>query len=84
MNTRGMMTLGFDNNDLANGITLSSLFMPEDLERLMSELSGLTSPGQITLMSMSRKQAEKESDGTLSRRSDYHQEQGNRLQVCPD
>ncbi|HQL45332.1 MAG: PAS domain S-box protein [Bacteroidales bacterium] len=48
MNTRGMMTLGFDNNDLANGITLSSLFMPEDLERLMSELSGLTSPGQIT------------------------------------
>lgn len=39
MNTRGMMTLGFDNNDLANGITLSSLFMPEDLERLMSELS---------------------------------------------
>jgi PAS domain S-box-containing protein len=48
MNTQGMMTLGFDNNDLANGVTLSSLFMPDDLDRLMRELSGLTRPGQIT------------------------------------
>lgn len=47
MNTRGMMTLGFDNNDLANGITLSSLFMPNDLERLKRELSSLTTHGQI-------------------------------------
>lgn len=35
MNTQGMMTLGFDNNDLASGVTLSSLFMPDDLDRLM-------------------------------------------------
>lgn len=48
MNTQGMMTLGFDNNDLARGVTLSSLFMPDDLDRLMRELSGLTRPGQIT------------------------------------
>ena len=48
MNTQGMMTLGFDNNDLASGVTLSSLFMPDDLDRLMRELSGLTGPGQIT------------------------------------
>ncbi len=48
MNTQGMMTLGFNNNDLANGVTLSSLFMPDDLDRLMRELSGLTGPGQIT------------------------------------
>lgn len=48
MNTQGMMTLGFDNNDLARGVTLSELFLPEDLDRLMRELSGLTMPGQIT------------------------------------
>ena len=48
MNTQGMMTLGFDNNDLAKGVTLSSLFLPDDLDRLMRELSGLTRPGQIT------------------------------------
>ncbi|MCU0457557.1 MAG: PAS domain S-box protein [Bacteroidales bacterium] len=48
MNTQGMMTLGFDNNDLAKGVTLSSLFLPDDLDRLMRELSGLTKPGQIT------------------------------------
>ena len=48
MNTQGMMTLGFDNNDLAKGVTLSELFMADDLDRLMRELSGLTKPGQIT------------------------------------
>jgi len=48
MNTQGMMTLGFDNNDLTKGVTLASLFMPDDLDRLMRELSSLTSPGQIT------------------------------------
>jgi PAS domain S-box-containing protein len=48
MNTQGMMTLGFDNNDLARGVSLPELFMPEDLDRLMDELSGLTKPGQIT------------------------------------
>ncbi|MRR21570.1 PAS domain S-box protein [bacterium] len=48
MNTQGMMTLGFDNNDLTKGVTLSSLFLPDDLDRLMRELSGLTRPGQIT------------------------------------
>lgn len=48
MNTQGMMTLGFDNNDLTRGVTLSELFLPEDLDRLMRELSGLTMPGQIT------------------------------------
>jgi PAS domain S-box-containing protein len=48
MNTQGMMTLGFDNNDLASGVTLASLFLPDDLDRLMRELSGLTRPGQIT------------------------------------
>jgi PAS domain S-box-containing protein len=48
MNTQGMMTLGFDNNDLTRGISLSDLFLPEDLDRLMRELSDLTKPGQIT------------------------------------
>ncbi len=48
MNTQGMMTLGFDNNDLTRGISLSDLFLPEDLDRLMRELSDLTRPGQIT------------------------------------
>jgi len=48
MNTQGMMTLGFDNNDLAKGVKLSDLFMPDDLDRLMRELSSLTGPGQIT------------------------------------
>ncbi|MDX9903453.1 MAG: PAS domain S-box protein [Bacteroidales bacterium] len=48
MNTQGMITLGFDNNDLARGVTLPELFMPEDLDRLMKELSGLTRQGQIT------------------------------------
>ena len=48
MNTQGMLTLGFDNNDLARGVTLSELFLPADLDRLMRELSGLTRPGQIT------------------------------------
>jgi len=48
MNTQGMMTLGFDNNDLAKGVTLSELFLADDLDRLMRELSGLTKPGQIT------------------------------------
>jgi PAS domain S-box-containing protein len=48
MNTQGMMTLGFDNNDLARGVMLSDLFLPDDLDRLMRELSGLTRPGQIT------------------------------------
>jgi PAS domain S-box-containing protein len=48
MNTQGMMTLGFDNNDLTTGVTLSSLFLPDDLDRLMRGLSGLTRPGQIT------------------------------------
>ena len=48
MNTQGMMTLGFDNNDLTHGVSLPELFMPEDLDRLMKELSDLTKPGQIT------------------------------------
>ena len=48
MNTQGMMTLGFDNNDLTRGVSLPDLFMPEDLDRLMKELSDLTKPGQIT------------------------------------
>jgi len=48
MNTQGMMTLGFDNNDLTKGITLTELFLPEDLDRLMRELADLTKPGQIT------------------------------------
>ena len=48
MNTQGMMTLGFDNNDLTRGVSLPDLFMPEDIDRLMKELSDLTKPGQIT------------------------------------
>ncbi|MGB8357925.1 MAG: PAS domain S-box protein [Bacteroidales bacterium] len=48
MNTQGMITLGFDNNDLTRGISLPELFMKEDLDRLMGELSDLTKPGQIT------------------------------------
>jgi PAS domain S-box-containing protein len=48
MNTQGMMTLGFDNNDLTHGVSLPELFLPEDLDRLMKELSELTRPGQIT------------------------------------
>ncbi|HWR75449.1 MAG TPA: PAS domain S-box protein [Bacteroidales bacterium] len=48
MNTQGMITLGFDNNDLAKGVSLPELFMNEDLDRLMRELSDLTKPGQIT------------------------------------
>jgi PAS domain S-box-containing protein len=48
MNTQGMLTLGFDNNDLTKGVSLPDLFMPEDLDKLMNELSDLTKPGQIT------------------------------------
>jgi PAS domain S-box-containing protein len=48
MNTQGMITLGFDNNDLTKGVSLPELFMNEDLDRLMKELSDLTKPGQIT------------------------------------
>ncbi len=48
MNTQGMITLGFDNNDLTRGVSLHELFMKEDLDRLMGELSDLTKPGQIT------------------------------------
>jgi len=48
MNTQGMMTLGFDNNDLTHGVSLPELFLPADLDRLMKELSDLTKPGQIT------------------------------------
>jgi PAS domain S-box-containing protein len=48
MNTQGMMTLGFDNNDLTHGVSLPELFLPGDLDRLMKELSDLTKPGQIT------------------------------------
>ncbi len=48
MNTQGMITLGFDNNDLTRGISLHELFMKEDLDKLMGELSDLTKPGQIT------------------------------------
>ena len=48
MNTQGMITLGFDNNDLTRGVSLPELFMKEDLDRLMGELSDLTRPGQIT------------------------------------
>jgi hypothetical protein len=48
MNTQGMITLGFDNNDLTKGVSLPELFMNEDLDRLMKELSDLTRPGQIT------------------------------------
>jgi PAS domain S-box-containing protein len=48
MNTQGMITLGFDNNDLTRGVSLPELFMKEDLDRLMGELSDLTKPGQIT------------------------------------
>jgi PAS domain S-box-containing protein len=52
MNTQGMMTLGFDNNDLAKGVTLSSLFLSDDLDRLMRELSGLTRPGRLPSTNM--------------------------------
>lgn len=48
MNTQGMITLGFDNNDLTHGVSLPELFLPGDLDRLMKELSDLTRPGQIT------------------------------------
>lgn len=48
MNTQGMMTLGFDNNDLKKGVSLPELFLREDIDRLMDELSELTKPGQIT------------------------------------
>lgn len=48
MNTQGMITLGFNNNDLAHGITLGELFLPDDLDRLMAELSSLTTAGDIT------------------------------------
>ncbi len=48
MNTQGMLTLGFDNNDLTEGVSLQELFLPEGLDRLMKELSDLTKPGQIT------------------------------------
>ncbi|MRR19577.1 PAS domain S-box protein [bacterium] len=48
MNTQGMITLGFDNNDLTRGVSLPELFLPADLDRLMKELSDLTMPGQIT------------------------------------
>lgn len=49
MNSQGMMTLGYDANDLATGISMSQLFMPEDIGELMKELSGLSREGQITL-----------------------------------
>ena len=48
MNTQGMLTLGFDNNDLTKGVSLPDLFMPEDLDKLMNALSELIKPGQIT------------------------------------
>jgi PAS domain S-box-containing protein len=48
MNTQGMMTLGFDHNDLTRGVSLPDLFKNEDLDRLMNELSELIKPGQIT------------------------------------
>ena len=49
MNTQGMLTLGFDNNDLTKGISLPELFMVADLDRLMKELSGMTKPDQIAV-----------------------------------
>ncbi len=48
MNTQGMLTLGFNNNDLSRGVTLSELIMDDDLEKLNNDLAGLTKPGQIT------------------------------------
>ncbi len=47
MNTQGMITLGFDNNDLANGVTMTDLFGHDGLEKLMNQLRGLTRPGDI-------------------------------------
>ncbi|MCK7533186.1 MAG: PAS domain S-box protein [Marinilabiliales bacterium] len=48
MNTQGMLTLGFNNDDLSRGVTLSELITDDDLEKLNNELAGLTKPGQIT------------------------------------
>jgi PAS domain S-box-containing protein len=48
MNTQGMLTLGFNNNDLSKGVTLSELIMDDDLDKLNNELAGLAKPGQIT------------------------------------
>ncbi|MCJ7820204.1 MAG: PAS domain S-box protein, partial [Bacteroidales bacterium] len=48
INTQGMMTLGFNNTDIQNGVSVTDLLEKEEMERLMKELSDLTKPGQIT------------------------------------
>ena len=48
MNTQGMMTLGFNNTEIANGVFLSDLLDEKEMDRLMNDLTDLTKPGQIT------------------------------------
>ncbi|HSO77100.1 MAG TPA: PAS domain S-box protein [Bacteroidales bacterium] len=48
INTQGMLTLGFNNTDIQDGVFLTDLLTKEDMERLMKDLSDLTKPGQIT------------------------------------
>ncbi|HUW92746.1 MAG TPA: PAS domain S-box protein, partial [Bacteroidales bacterium] len=48
INTQGMLTLGFNNTDIQDGVFLADLLTKEDMERLMKDLSDLTKPGQIT------------------------------------
>ncbi len=48
INTQGMLTLGFNNTDIQEGVFLTDLLAKEDMERLMKDLSDLTKPGQIT------------------------------------
>ncbi len=83
MNTQGMITLGFDNNDLTKGVSLPELFMNEDLDRLMRELSDLTKPGQITFDEYYLLNKQKRKGlGALSCRTHNHKEQGHRIQMC--
>jgi PAS domain S-box-containing protein len=48
MNTQGLLTLGYNNTDLSNGICLSDLLSGEDMIKLNKELGELVSPAQIT------------------------------------
>jgi len=48
MNTQGLLTLGYNNTDLAKGIYLSDLLSQEDIDKLKTELESLISPAQIT------------------------------------
>ena len=48
MNTQGLLTLGYNNTELANGIYLTDILLPEYIDKLKKDLNDLVSPAQIT------------------------------------